>query len=288
LIENIIPLKEYFIGIGTDNCPKVINEFVWSEKVNDITVPELYLHFASHLMNIFYITIRTLEQKTTNASNLYDLMFKLRTQLGNRLDLEFFGSVVKENVKNFSESQQKHFIENAKKAYKRAIDYLNDHFDFNETPFKLFSSLNLDKDLNCEKLIEITKLLNIDLDKDSLFDEIISFNNYLNNTEIKGQNLNSIAKYCKILSNNEMKNLTKIIETVMAIPIGNDFVERVFSHLHRIWTDDRNRLSIDLIKAEICIKNNFEFNCIEFKSYVKSNEKLLKSVKSQQKYDFKQ
>ncbi len=39
------------------------------------------------------------------------------------------------------------------------------------------------------------------------------------------------------------------------------------------------------IKAEICIKNNFNMDCIEFKSYVKNDEKLLKSVKSNQKYN---
>jgi hypothetical protein len=44
-------------------------------------------------------------------------------------------------------------------------------------------------------------------------------------------------------------------------------------------------MGIDLIKAEICIKNNFNMGCIEFKSYVKNDEKLLKSVKSNQKYN---
>jgi hypothetical protein len=71
----------------------------------------------------------------------------------------------------------------------------------------------------------------------------------------------------------------------MSKPIGNDFVERVFSHLRRIWTDERSSMSIELIKAKICIKNNFNMNCIEFKSYVKNNEKLVKSVKSNQKYN---
>ncbi len=59
IIDHIIPLKDYFIGLGTDDCPQVINDFVWSEKSNNITIPELYLHFSSHLMNIFFITIKT-------------------------------------------------------------------------------------------------------------------------------------------------------------------------------------------------------------------------------------
>ncbi len=53
----------------------------------------------------------------------------------------------------------------------------------------------------------------------------------------------------------------------MAIPIGNDFVERVFSGLKKVWTDERNRMNISLIKSEICIKNNFSLSYIEFEDY---------------------
>ena len=286
LLTNSVPIKQYFVGIGTTDCPNIINEFVWSESMNDITIPELYLHLSSHLMKIFFLTIKTMENKSTNATNLYDLMFKLKSQLENRLNLKFFGSVVNENIENFGESQQLDFMTNAEKAYKRAIDYLTTHFDFNKSPFKLFKHLNLDTELNYANLTAITDLLNIDLDKDSLFEELHSFNNYLNNSDIKSSDYNAIEKYCKILSHNSMNNLTRIVETVMSINISNDFVERVFSHMHRIWTDDRSRLGIDLIKAEICVKNNFDMNCIEFKSYVESNEKLFKSVKTSDKYDF--
>ena len=40
----------------------------------------------------------------------------------------------------------------------------------------------------------------------------------------------------------------------MSIPIGNDFVERVFSHLHLIWRDDRNRMGIILLKLRFVLK----------------------------------
>ena len=35
------------------------------------------------------------------------------------------------------------------------------------------------------------------------------------------------------------------------------------------------------------MKNNFNMSCSEFKTYAKSNEKLLKAVKSAEKYSFK-
>lgn len=51
-------------------------------------------------------------------------------------------------------------------------------------------------------------------------------------------------------------------------------------------TDERNQLDINLIKAELCIKLNYQMDCIQFANYVKSNEKLLSSVKSNKKYRF--
>ena len=44
-------------------------------------------------------------------------------------------------------------------------------------------------------------------------------------------------------------------------------------------------MSFNMIKTDICITNNFNMDCIEFKSYVKTEEKLLKSVNSNQKYN---
>jgi hypothetical protein len=41
-----------------------------------------------------------------------------------------------------------------------------------------------------------------------------------------------------------LPNLVKIIGAVMAIPIGNDFVERIFSVMKNLWTNEKDRLSI--------------------------------------------
>ena len=120
-----------------------------------------------------------------------------------------------------------------------------------------------------------------------LFDEINAFNQCLSALNSSGKCLDTISKYCNLLSETHFPNLLKIVETVMAIPIGNDFVERVFSHLRKIWTDQRNQMSIGLIKAEICIKNNFSFNCNDFKSFIQSNQKCIRAAKSNEKYSFK-
>ena len=78
-----------------------------------------------------------------------------------------------------------------------------------------------------------------------------------------------------------------IIETVLAIPVSNAFTERIFSIVNNLWTDERNKLSNDLVKAELCIKLNYSMNCTEFVNHVKTDQKLLDCAKSDNKYTFK-
>ena len=93
-----------------------------------------------------------------------------------------------------------------------------------------------------------------------------------------------VYQFCKILKQINSKSLKPIVETVLAITVGNDFVERVFSQMKMSWTDKRSKMSISLLKAEICIKNNFNLSCVEFEDYIKRNDKCIKAAKSSQKY----
>ena len=133
-------------------------------------------------------------------------------------------------------------------------------------------------------MIGISTKLGLNIDKAMLFDEIVTFDTPLSELNSIENNSDVITKYCKLLSKSYLINILKIIESVLAIPIGNDFVERVFSHMNKIWTDERNRMSIGLSKAEICIKNNFSFSCIDFKEFIQSNENCIKAAKSNEKY----
>jgi hypothetical protein len=66
---------------------------------------------------------------------------------------------------------------------------------------------------------------------------------------------------------------------VDCIPISNAFIERVFSLMENVSTDNRNRLRVEVVKAELCTKVNFNMTCMEF--FQK------KCVSSQKKYNFK-
>ncbi len=72
----------------------------------------------------------------------------------------------------------------------------------------------------------------------------------------------------------------------MVIPIGNEFVERIFSVMKNLWTDERNRLSIAQVKAELCIKFNFSMIYLEFYNHTSKDRKIIECAKSEKKYDF--
>jgi hypothetical protein len=82
-------------------------------------------------------------------------------------------------------------------------------------------------------------------------------------------------------------NFQKLLEKYFQYPYA--FVERVFSLMENLWSDERNRLSVEMVKSELCVKLNYNMNCQEFLYFLKNpeQEKLLKCVTNNVKYDFK-
>jgi hypothetical protein len=56
--------------------------------------------------------------------------------------------------------------------------------------------------------------------------------------------------------------------------------------MNNLWTDERNRLRVEMVKAELCTKVNYSMKCAEFKTYVSDHEELINAVKSNKKYSF--
>jgi hypothetical protein len=56
--------------------------------------------------------------------------------------------------------------------------------------------------------------------------------------------------------------------------------------MNNLWTDERNRLRVEMVKAELCTKVNYSMKCAEFKTYVSDHKELINAVKSNKKYSF--
>ena len=79
--------------------------------------------------------------------------------------------------------------------------------------------------------------------------------------------------------------LCQIVGVLLAIPGSNAFVERVFSLVSSQWTDVRNSLKFDTVKAILQIQVNYDLTCEEMYQYIPGNRKLLKQIQSDEKYD---
>ena len=289
IIDNMDAIISYFIGINSEECHQIIIDFVWSSQRDNnlITLSELYLYFTHHFMTIFNETILKLESDLSNSTHLFSIMNDLRVKLINRKELRFYGTKVNNHINKFSEVDKKQFLKVAYETYDKAINYLQMWFDFTENSIYLkLQNLDLERKLEHNILIYISKTLNLLIDEDKLFDECNTINDLIPLINNQYKELSHDKKWCKLLESYDAPNMLKIVESVLIIPIGNQYVERTFSIMNNIWKDERNRLSVNLVKAELCVKLNYSMSCQEFYYYVKDNQELLNLVKSQKKYEF--
>jgi hypothetical protein len=71
----------------------------------------------------------------------------------------------------------------------------------------------------------------------------------------------------------------------LALPGSNAAVERVFSLINALWTDEKNRLKIETVKALTIVKTHFkDFSCAEFYVQISEEKKLLEQVHKSDKY----
>ncbi len=135
-------------------------------------------------------------------------------------------------------------------------------------------------------MVEIAEKFKINVYKDLLFDEIIGLNKFLEKSEFNFE-IHFMEKWSQFLNCCSVPNIELILEFVFSIYSSNAYIERVFSVMNNLCSKDRNKLLTHNLKAEICVKVNFDLNCSQFYDFVKNNEEILKSAKSNTKYTFK-
>ncbi|CAF3427299.1 unnamed protein product [Rotaria socialis] len=87
-----------------------------------------------------------------------------------------------------------------------------------------------------------------------------------------------------LIDGEDVPNLKKLVQFAFSIPASNAFCETIFSHMKYLWNDNRNRMSHDLVGAELKIKMNTHFTCAQFYDYLLNESNLLKQIQSSDKY----
>jgi hAT family C-terminal dimerisation region len=288
------PLKAYFLALGSDECAKAIWNIL-SDQENEIssdeepTFSELYLFFTHYFMSCFQETLLKLENRSTTACDLYLILEKFRESLRRKIDDKFFGMKVKLAFRRnyLPDRLVQKFTQEALLVYTRALTYLEKWFSFNNSPYCKFTALslgNLTKPPTLDEVIEIWMMSpwKNDVPPDDFHDELGALEFVFPSLP----RTSSLDKWRSFFEKESAPNLLKIVQYVMSIPVSNANVERIFSVMGNVWTDERNCLCVESVRSELCIFFNIPYTCTEFKDAISKNKKLLKAVESNIKYNY--
>ncbi|XP_075770062.1 uncharacterized protein LOC142823237 [Pelodiscus sinensis] len=293
LLLNWQPLKAYFLSLGSDDCHVAIWNII-SDQEDEMasdeqpTLSELYLYFTHYFMSQFQDTLLKLENRSTLSCDLYLIMEKFCNSLRKKIDDKFFGMKV-----TFAFQKDylpvhviNKFTSEALNVYTRALKYLEKWFPFENSPYRVLSALSLanrEKSPSFDEVIQIWMLSpwKKELPPISLYEELGALDMMF--TSLEGTT--SLDKW-KYFFNKEpaAPNLLKLVQYCVSIPVSNAGVERIFSVMGNLWTDECNRLSLESVRSEICVFFNIPFTCLEAKDEFLKNKKLIKAAQSNVKY----
>ena len=78
-------------------------------------------------------------------------------------------------------------------------------------------------------------------------------------------------------ASDEFKEFPKLMGKTLSILISNSYVEKVFPVMKNVWTDLRNCMRVELVKAEFFTELNFDMTCEEFLSHPDKSQPLKKA-----------
>jgi hypothetical protein len=84
---------------------------------------------------------------------------------------------------------------------------------------------------------------------------------------------------------NTLQNISTVAELSLSLPGTNAAVERVFSLVNALWTDERNRLGVSTVKSIVLVKHHFRnYKCPEFHDFHLRKRKIEAQIHSSAKY----
>lgn len=256
---------------------------------NNMSMPECILHFLHSVLFIFQKYILTFEKRHTDVTSVYDLTKKFRDEFVRRKNDEFYGWIANQNLSKLEPYEQRNFKKNANLLYSRLLTYLDKWIDPDNSFFKLMRNFNIKhRRPSIEDFMNLSKFFKINVSGDEMYTELGSLNDILDLIDDDPVlDMENSMLWSFILKKSSLPNIQICMENILSIPVSNTYCERIFSIVKDTWTDKRNRLLIENVKAELICSENLKYDCNQFKSVIINNKKLLKSVISSEKYNFK-
>lgn len=82
-------------------------------------------------------------------------------------------------------------------------------------------------------------------------------------------------------------DFAEIAEYILCLPGTTASVERTFSSINKLWSEEKSQLAVETLEAMVVVKYNFDYTCLQFYEYIKTKPNLLRLIASKEKYGFK-
>lgn len=201
-----------------------------NETENDMI--EMYLHFCSHILNLFNKAVKCLEGNYITILDIYGIMVSLRDQLTQRKQDMFFGYGTGKKIQLLSSPELTRKIQGIFLLFiDKSLEYLNKWLDFNNTNW-LFTlgNINLKSNIEFDNIVNIIENLNLqrlNVDLDNLYGEITLLNQLYNHlcTSKGFAELSTAQKWQQVFSKSDDNffNLYKVISFLLSIPATSAF-----------------------------------------------------------------
>lgn len=291
VIKMFQPLKNYFLSIH--KCPNILKAFF------ENPTSEFWLFFMHAQAATFHQAVLNIEGQTVSAIETTKQINRLTENLTLKqnscflphasrnilLKLRKSGLVDEENVKT-----------TAAEFYKTCKEYLEQWCQFN-AELEMFEWANLTTVPMWEQIQSVMDMLIengfLGSSQDTeVFDEFSVISKYITAEKVSEWNAGNIAaqnrwvEVFKHFQSNNLKytNFCIIIQYIFCLPGSNASVERVFSHMNKIWSSEKTQLGVAVLKAILITKGNINKSCQEFHSYLKTKPEVLKQICGSEKY----
>lgn len=290
VIELFDALKDYFKAIN--KCPPILAEF-FALKSN-----KFWLHFLSNQMKSVNETILRVENSRISAFEIAIEVQAFKEKTKNRQQLVYMPFNARQEFNNFKKDLQEAIKNIVSDFYSCIVEYL-DLWKKSTDGIEIFSWILLYKmpewslvEKSCDYLQqrfgeEITNIIYFD----HIFDEIQQISTFVETKKSSWIEKKESAEniWIEIFSNFredgiQVVNLEKLVELVLSLPGTSTEVERIFSLVKALWTDQKNSFHLDTIFSFISIQYNCEMSCVEFFKEIKKEHNILKQVMTQEKY----
>lgn len=291
-IERILKLyealKEYFLT--TDKIPVMIKKFF----ENDLN--EIYLWYLHSLMAIFQSKIALLEREKNSVAEVLCILNKTKESLAQRKEYNFIPMKVRELFEKYEINEENKDKTNNEinNMYKECIDYIDKWIK----PLDCFTCFDWlifveNQEFNFDDIIPSIVFLKdkgVIIDDVKLFEEFCLLKNFLSTRttdyfqELAERQWSIFFNYIK--DTTLFSELLKICQYFFSILPHNANVERVFSLMSSQWTKERNRLSVESIRALLISQYNLRnINCEDFYKNILLKKDFLSAVSSGKKYN---